>query len=90
MVETYIQRLSLRDFMFREKLNGIFRDVGGRCWGTNHVWNAVRNGVYVIAIWAGHLSLLYVNLADTVRKEEKGMMALEEDISPRVGHGGEP
>jgi hypothetical protein len=56
------------DFMFRKQLRDAVREIHQRCWETDHVWNPVRYRVHVIAIWADHLSLLYVNLVDVVRK----------------------
>ena len=63
--------------MFRKKLKEMVRDrlvtVVGRL-ATNHVWDAVGYRVYVIAVWAGHLALLYVDLVGTMSNEMKRMM----------------
>lgn len=76
--------------MFREELRVIIRDgfVMGRCRTTNHIWNAVRYWVYVAAVGAGHLALLYVNLVGAVSYERECMA--DEISSPQVTHDEEP
>ena len=79
----------LRYLVFREELRDIVRDrfAAGGCW-TNHIRNAARYRVYVTAVGAGHLALLYVDLVGAMSNE--GERTADEISSPQATHDEEP